>query len=82
MITEKRRARVAFRCQKKLLNTIRDEAAKRKLTMSALIVEVLSESLLPPPPESVRQNYFCGNPNDLLDQISFHLGQAESKSNG
>jgi DNA primase len=54
---EKRRARVAFRCQKKLFDSIEEEAAKRKLTVSALIVEILSESLLPPSFESlVRQN--------------------------
>jgi hypothetical protein len=72
MMTEKRRARIAFRCQKKLFDSIEKEAAKRKLTVSALIVEILSESLLSPSFESlVRQN----PPIDLLDEISLLLAQ-------
>ncbi len=79
MITEKRRARMAFRCQKKLFNSIKEEAAKRKLTLSAVIVEILSESLLPPSFESlVRQN----PPIDLLDKISLLLAQLPSKRKG
>ncbi len=73
MLKEKRRARVAFRCQKKLFDSIKEEAKKRKLTMSALIVKVLSERLLPPPFEPVRQN----PPIDLLDEVSLLLAQLE-----
>ena len=76
MLTEKRRARLAFRCQKKLSDSIKAEAHKRKLTMSGLIVKVLSERLLPPPFEPVRQN----PPIDLLDEISLLFDKLESKS--
>jgi hypothetical protein len=79
MLTEKRRARVAFRCQKRLFDRINEEAAKRKLTVSALIVEILSESLLPPSFEPhVRQN----PPIDLLDRVAFLLDQLPQKRKG
>ncbi len=48
MLREKRRARVAFRCHKDLLNQIKQTAAVCNMTMSCLIVRILSDRLLQP----------------------------------
>jgi hypothetical protein len=82
IMNEKRRARLAFRCQKKLFNSIKEEASKRKLAVSALIVEVLSERLMSPSFESVRQDHFFGHPHDLLDDVLLLLAQLPPKRKG
>ncbi len=48
MPRERRSARLAFRAHKKLLLAIEEEAKKHNTTMSDVIVQVLSEALLPP----------------------------------
>ena len=77
MPRERKSARLAFRAHKRLLQAIEEEAKKHNTTMSNVMVEILSDRLLPPPlPQNYRHDK--EDPLDAIDRLFDAMGSKTS----